>query len=126
MLVTEGFTSVEEVAFVPLSDLATIEGFDESVAEELHTRAQNWLETKAAEQAAKLKALGIEETLIEFVNNHPDLKAQWLEKFGENKVCTLDDFADLSSAELLDILPNGVMNLDEAGELIMAARASWE
>jgi N utilization substance protein A len=126
LLVTEGFTSIEEVAFVPLADLASIEGFDESVAEELHNRAQNWLENQQHQREAKLKELGIENSLIEFVNEHPDLKAEWLEKFGENKVLTLDDFADLSSAELLDILPNGAMNLDEAGELIMAARASWE
>ncbi len=126
LLVTEGFTSIEEVAFVPLSDLASIEGFDESVAEELHNRAQNWLEAKQQEKSAKLKALGLEDSLITFVNEHPNLKDEWLENFGKNKVLTLDDFADLSSAELLDILPNGSMNLDEAGELIMAARASWE
>ncbi len=126
LLVTEGFTSIEEVAFVPLNDLASIEGFDENVAEELHNRAQNWLKTQQEQREEKLKGLGLDASLINFVGEHPSLKAEWLESFGENKILTLDDFADLSSAELLDILPKGSMSLDEAGELIMAARASWE
>lgn len=126
LLVTEGFTSIEEVAFVPLSDLASIEGFDENVAEELHNRAQKWLKTQQEQRESKLKGFGMDDSLINFVNDHPSLRAEWLETFGENKILTLDDFADLSSAELLDILPKGSMSLDDAGELIMAARASWE
>ena len=125
LLVTEGFTSIEEVAFIPVSDLMNIEGFDENVAQELHDRAQNWLETKQKETQNKLNALGMEASLIEFAAQHPAIKSEWLEKFGENKVLTLDDFADLSTAELLDILPDAKLSADEAGQLIMAARASW-
>ena len=126
LLVTEGFTSIEEVAFIPVGDLASIEGFDDNVAEELHNRAQNWLETQQKEREGKLKALGVEASLITFVNDNPALKAEWLEKLGENKVLTLDDFADLSTAELLDIIPGNALSAEEAGSLIMAARASWE
>ena len=126
LLVTEGFTSIEEVAFVPLADLASIEGFDDSVAEELHNRAVTYLEQQQQQKADKLKELGIEGSLIDFVNNHPDLKAEWLDSFGKNQVLTLDDLADLSTAELLDILPNGAMKAEDAGKLIMEARASWE
>ncbi len=126
LLVTEGFTSIEEVAFIPVGDLATIEGFDDNVAEELHNRAQNWLKTQQHNREVKLKEMGIEPSLLDFVNNHALLKPEWLENFGKNKVLTLDDLADLSTAELQDILPSGAINAEDAGSLIMAARASWD
>lgn len=126
LLVTEGFTSIEEVAFIPVGDLATIEGFDDNVAEELHNRAQNWLKTQQHNREVKLKEMGIEASLLDFVNNHALLKPEWLENFGKNKVLTLDDLADLSTAELQDILPSGAINAEDAGSLIMAARASWD
>ncbi len=126
LLVTEGFTSLEEVAFVPVGDLANIEGFDENVAEELHNRAQSYLQAQQQQREAKLKELGIEDSLLEFVNNNDLFKPEWLEKLGSNKILTLDDLADLSTAELQDILPSGALNAEDAGSLIMAARASWE
>jgi N utilization substance protein A len=125
LLVTEGFTSVEEVAFIPVDDLTSIEGFDENVAEELHNRAQGWLETKQQENQQKLSGLGMDATLMDFATNNPAMQQGWLEKLGEAKVLTLDDFADLSTAELLDIIPDSGLNSEEAGQLIMAARASW-
>lgn len=126
LLVTEGFTSIEEVAFIPVGDLATIEGFDDNVAEELHNRAHNWLKTQQHDREVKLKEMGIETSLLDFVNTHPLLKPEWLENFGKNKVLTLDDLADLSTPELQDILPSGSLNAEEAGSLIMAARESWD
>lgn len=125
LLVTEGFTSIEEVAFIPVSDLATIEGFDDNVAQELHNRAQNWLESRQKENAKKLKDLGMDSSLIQFAAQNPVLKQELLEKLGENKVLTLDDFADLSTAELFDILPGIGLGQEEAGQLIMQARSSW-
>lgn len=125
LLVTEGFTSIEEVAFIPVSDLTSIEGFDENVAEELHNRARNWLESKQKENQKKLADLGMDQTLIQFASQNPVIKQEWLEKLGENKVLTLDDFADLATVELLEILGGGISS-EEAGNLIMAARASWE
>ena len=124
LLVTEGFTSIEEVAFIPTSDLVNIEGFDENVAEELHNRANSWLEAKQREMQDKLKKLGVDQTLIHFAEENLSLKQEWLEKLGENKILTLDDFADLSTAELLDIITSGLSS-DDAGQLIMAARAGW-
>ncbi len=119
LLVTEGFTSIEEVAFIPIADLTSIEGFDENVAEELHNRAAAWLEKKQQENEKKLKDLGMDASLIQF----PGIKQEWLEKLGEAKVLTLDDFADLSTPELLEIIPG--LGSEEAGQLIMSARASW-
>jgi N utilization substance protein A len=121
LLVTEGFTSVEEVAFIPVEDLAAIEGFDEGIAEELHNRAQLHLENKQKEREQKLAALGMDKSLMEFEG----LKPEWLEKLGEAKVLTLDDFADLATDELLEILPKSGLSKEEAGQLIMNARASW-
>ncbi|MDE3015856.1 MAG: transcription termination/antitermination protein NusA [Pseudomonadota bacterium] len=125
LLVTEGFTSVEEVAFIPIADLANIEGFDESVAQELHTRAQTWLESRQQENENKLKTLGMDASLVQFAAQNPALKQEWLEKLGEARVLTLDDFADLATPELLDILPGAGLSAEDAGNLIMAARASW-
>jgi transcription termination/antitermination protein NusA len=125
LLVTEGFTSIEEVAFIPVGDLASIEGFDENVAQELHNRAQGFLETRQQESEKKLKDLGMDASLIQFSAANPALKAEWLENLGKNKVLTLDDFADLSTAELLEILPGSELTSEEAGQLIMSARASW-
>jgi N utilization substance protein A len=125
LLVTEGFTSIEEVAFIPVEDLAAIEGFDESVAEELRNRAQSWLETKQKENAEKLGKLGMDSSLIEFAAQNPVISQEALEKLGENKVLTLDDFADLSTAELKEMVPSLAISDEDAGQLIMAARASW-
>ncbi len=122
LLVTEGFTSIEEVAFIPVADLAAIEGFDEGVAQELHNRANAWLETKQKESAKKLKDLGMEKSLMQFEG----MKPEWLEKLGEAKVLSLSDFADLATSELLEILPDSGLSAEEAGQMIMTARgAAW-
>lgn len=118
LLVTEGFTSVEEVAYIPLEDLASIEGFDESVAEELHNRAQAYLTAKREEAENKLKALGMDASLLTFEGLTPEI----LVALGENEVLTLTDFADLATDELMDILPKGSLSEEEAGALIMTAR----
>ncbi len=121
LLVSEGFSSIEEVAFIPVEDLAVIEGFDEAVAQELHNRARTYLESKQQESERKLKEFGMDASLISFAG----LKQEWLEKLGENKVLTLDDFADLSTSELLEFVQDSGLDADQAGQLIMAARASW-
>ena len=125
LLVTEGFTSIEEVAFIPVTDLMGIEGFDENVAQELHNRAQAYLERLQEENRGKLEALGMDGSLIEFASQHAVIDQAALEALGKAKVLTLDDFADLSTAELLEAIPGNSLSADEAGQLIMAARASW-
>ncbi len=115
---TEGFTSVEEVAFIPVEDMAAIEGFDESVAEELHNRAQGWLKAKQEETQKKLAELGMDASLMNFEG----ISSEWLMALGNNKVLTLTDFADLATDELLEILPEDAISFDDAGALIMKAR----
>jgi N utilization substance protein A len=95
LLVTEGFRNIEDVAFVPLEELAAIEGFQE-IAEELRERAQAYLEKRDAELTEKRRALGVEDTVAEI----DELNPQRLVKLGEAGVKSMDDLADLSTEEL--------------------------
>lgn len=123
LLVTEGFTSIEEVAFVPDNELFSIEGFDEDIAIELKARAQANIEEQNQKLMTKLSELGIAEDLL---NAGIDgLEVEMLVTLGEKDVKTLDDLADLASDELIEILGVGSMSMDEANTMIMAARAHW-
>ncbi len=121
LLVTEGFTSVEQVAFVPLEELAEIEGFDEEVANELRLRAQAWLEEQAKKLDEKRRELGVEDAVAQIAGVTPALQV----KLGEKGVKTLDDLADLASDELIEIVGEDELDADEANAIIMAARAHW-
>jgi len=121
LLVTEGFTSVEEVAFVPVEDLAEIEGFDEEVADELRERAWAFLAERDEEFGAKRVEMGVTDEVAAVNGMRPAI----LVALGENGVKTLDDLADLAADELLDIAPPDSLNQERAEEIIMAARAHW-
>jgi N utilization substance protein A len=125
LLVTEGFTSVEEVALVPTEELTSIEGFDEDVAGELKARAAAWLEAESERLTAKRKELGVEDAVAEIQGLTPAM----LVALGEKGVKTLDDLADLAADELTDekdgILKSFEMSLEDANAIIMAARAHW-
>ncbi|MBF0166951.1 MAG: transcription termination/antitermination protein NusA [Alphaproteobacteria bacterium] len=121
LLVTEGFTSVEEVAFVPLDDLASIEGFDETVAEELQNRAKGFIETRDAQFDEKRKGLGVADEIAAIEGISPGM----LVALGEKGVKSLDDLADLASDELIEIVGADAMNEEEANAIIMKARAHW-
>lgn len=121
LLVTEGFTSIEELAFTPPDELAAIEGFDESVAAELIRRAEAFITRRDTELDEKRQALGVSEEVAAI---HP-LTPAMLVALGERGVKTLDDLADLASDELIEIV--GATNMDEAtaNDVIMAARVHW-
>lgn len=121
LLVTEGFSSVEEVAYVPVEDLADIEGFDENVAEELRNRAQEYLDAKTKETTAKLKALGVEDDLIKLEGLNPDI----VEKLAENGVKSVDDFAGLATDEFFEYVPKSGLGREEVEAMIMKHRESW-
>lgn len=121
LLAVEGFTNIEEVAYIPLEDLTAIDGFDDAVAEELQRRARAWLETIEADQQEKLKALGVAKELIEF----DGLTTAMLIKLGEQEIKTGDDFAGLANDELMEIVPNANLTQDQANELIMRAREQF-
>jgi N utilization substance protein A len=96
LLASEGFTSVEELAFVELKELASIEGFDEDTAQELQTRAQDYLNQIEAELDAKRTALGVEDALKEV----PGITTAMLVKLGENGVKTMEDLAGCATDDL--------------------------
>jgi N utilization substance protein A len=121
LLVTEGFATVEEVAFVPLSDLAEIEGFGEDTAKELQERARAFLAVRDEELARRRKELGVSDDLAAVEGVTPAL----LVALGEHEVKTRDDLADLAGDELRDIVPAGTLREEEANAIIMAARAHW-
>jgi len=121
LLVTEGFSSVEEVAFVPVDDLVDIEGFDEDVAEELRERARAFLAQQDEELTRRRKELDVSDDLAEVEGMTPAL----LVALGENGVKTRDDLADLATDELMEFAPDGSLRDDKASEIIMAARAHW-
>ena len=122
LLVNEGFASVEEVAYVALDDLATIEGFDEEVAGELQTRARNFLNEQNEMFERRRQELGVEDALVEIEGLTPAMVA----KLGESGVKTLDDLADLAGDELIETLKDAVrLTEEQANTIIMAARAHW-
>ena len=121
LLVTEGFNTIEELAFVPLEELSEIEGFDESVADELIKRAQDHLTKRDDELTEKRRALGVDEDVAAVEAFSPAM----LVALGEKGVKTLDDLADLASDELLEIVGTDGMDETAANEIIMAARAHW-
>lgn len=118
LLVAEGFTSIEEIAETPIDELNQIEGFEEEISAELQNRANVWLEGKLEELKAKQKELSIKDDLVEFEGLTPDM----IIKLGENDIKSLDDFADLATDELVEILGEDSMTNSDSEKLIMGAR----
>jgi N utilization substance protein A len=96
LLASEGFTSIEELAFVDPKELASIEGFDEDTASELQTRAQDYLNQIEAELDAKRVELGVADELKEV----PGITTVMLVKLGENGVKTVEDLAGCATDDL--------------------------
>ncbi len=132
LLVAEEFTSLEEVAYVDLDELLTIDGFDEETALELQTRARERLEAVAAAALESARALGVEDSLIEFEGLTP----QMVEALAKDGIKTLEDFATCADWELAGgwttvdgarvkdegLLESFDMSLEEAQHLVMTAR----
>jgi N utilization substance protein A len=121
LLVTEGFTTVEAVAFMPVEELAEIEGFDEGLAEELRERARDWLIKRDAELTERRRALGVSDEVAAIEGLTPAM----LVALGEKEIRSLDDLADLASDELIEIVGEASLDEDDANAIIMAARAHW-
>jgi N utilization substance protein A len=137
LLASEGFSSVEEVAFVEPSEIASIEGFDENTAAEIQTRAREHLEKLEAELEAKRKALGVADELAEV----PGITTVMLVTLGEANIKTVEDLADCATDDLAGwserkdketIRHDGVLDgfgltKNQVEDLILAARvkAGW-
>lgn len=119
VLVEEGFTSVEEVAYVPLEELLAIEGFDEEIVEELRNRAKDAVLTR---EIANEEALGDHPPADDLLNMEGMERALAF-KLAANEVVSMEDLADLAVADLLEIEEE--IGEVKAAELIMTARAPW-
>ncbi|EBA14184.1 transcription termination factor NusA [Roseobacter sp. CCS2] len=132
LLVSEGFTNLEEVAYVEVDELLVIEGVDEDTASELQARARDYLEAKAKEAMEAARALGVEDSLANFEGLTPAM----LEALGQDGVKTLEDFATCADWELAGgwttvdgerVKDDGVLepfevSLEEAQDMVMTAR----
>jgi N utilization substance protein A len=118
VLVEEGFSTLEEVAYVPAQELMQIEGFDEEIVEALRNRARDVLLTKAIAKAEHAGDAKPTEDLMAVSGMDSDLA----QKLAEKGVLTRDDLADLATDELIEKV---AMDEARAAELIKAARAHW-
>ncbi len=140
LLVAEGFSELEEVAYVGPEELAAIEGFDEELAEELQSRAQEALDRREEAARELRRSLGVEDAVAEL----PHLTEAMLVTLGKAGLKTLDDVADLATDELIakkrseprrggrerpedkgGVLGEYGLNEEQGNEIIMAARAHW-
>lgn len=116
ILVQEGFSTLEEVAYVPISEMLEIEAFDEDTVNELRSRARNALLTEAIASEEKVEVSSEELLAMEGMD---DQTARILASKG---VVTMDDLADLAVDDLVEMTG---MDSERAKELIMTARAPW-
>jgi len=137
LLASEGFASIEEVAYVDLDEIAEIEGFDEDTAQEIQSRALEFIERQNAEYDAKRRELGVADEVSEVEGVTPKM----LVAFGENDVKTVEDLAGCATDDLVGwnetvngerkhqqgILEGFDLTPEEANGLIMQARlkAGW-
>ncbi|WP_297770838.1 transcription termination factor NusA [uncultured Roseovarius sp.] len=132
LLVSEGFTNLEEVAYVDLDELLVIDGVDEDTANELQARARDVLEAQAKQALEKVREMGVEDSLINFEGLTP----QMVQALAEDDVKSLEDFATCADWELAGgwttvdgervkddgILEQFDVSLEEAQNMVMTAR----
>jgi len=138
LLASEGFTSIEDVAYVAVNELGAIEGFDEETAQELQTRAQEYIEAQNKAMDDKRRELGVEDSVLEV----DGVTAAMAVALGENGIKTLEDLAGCATDDLLGYYETGKdkertrvpgalegfgLGQDEANAIIMKARvkAGW-
>jgi len=123
LLVTEGFSTVEEVAYVEFEELASIQGFDEDIAAALRERAESFIAQRDEALQNEAAEAGIQDDLLAFEAEPLTFEAKL--SLARQGVKSLDDLADLAGDELVELLPDAGLTEESAGELIMAARAVW-
>lgn len=116
VLITEGFTTIEEVAYVPVNELLSIEGFDEEVVDALRNRAKDVLLTQAIANEEDLKKRSADLLKLDGVNE------ELATNLAKHDILTRDDLGELSVDDIKEITD---LNDDQAAKLIMQARAHW-
>ena len=119
VLVEEGFTTLEEIAYVPIEEMMAIDGFDEEIVQELRNRAKDALLTKAI---AGEELLGEKEPAEDLLDMD-GMERRLAYELASHDVITMEDLAELAVPDLLEIVPE--MDEEIAGTLIMTARAPW-
>lgn len=119
LLYTEGFETIEQVAYVPIDELKSIEGFDEDLATELQSRAQRYLSQQDEDFKLEYDGLQLDQKLIDFEGMTP----KTLALLGRQNIKTVDDLADLAGDELIEIIPH--LTQEEANAIITKAREPW-
>ncbi|MCZ6889352.1 MAG: transcription termination factor NusA [Gammaproteobacteria bacterium] len=119
VLVEEGFTTVEEIAYVPLEEMLAIEGFDEEIVQELRNRAKDSMLTKAIASEEQLGDSRPADDLL----NMDGMDRALAHKLAANAIVTMEDLAELAIPDLRDI--DEEIPEERAAELIMTARAPW-
>ncbi len=118
VLVEENFTSLEEIAYIPIEEMTSIEGFDEEIVEELRTRAKNVLVMK---ELANEEVIGSHEPAEDLLGMD-GMDRRLAYQLAAIGIVTMDDLADCATDELSEIEDLGP---ERAGQLIMTARAPW-
>ncbi len=118
VLVEEGFTTLEEVAFVPIEEMSSVEGFDEGIVEELRNRAKNALTTQELANEEELDSTEPAEELLEM--DGMDRRLAFI--LASRGIITMEDLAEQAIDDLSDIEE---LDDERAGQLIMTARAPW-
>ena len=121
LLATEGFSSIEEIAVASDTDFRAIEGFDENLIKDLKERASQNISKKEKELEQKKIKLNISKDLEDIKK----FSLQQLIELGEKNIITLDNLANLSSDELIEILEVNNLKKADADKIIMKARESW-
>jgi len=121
LLVTEGFSSIEDILYASIEDLKKIEGFDEDIANELKQRATIANKEEKARLAKEYKKLKLKKELIEIEG----MNSKILLLLGEKGICTRDNLGDLASDELIEIIGERTLDTKTANDIIMRARAHW-
>ncbi len=121
LLVAEGFSKVEEVAFAAIDELASIEGFDEAIAAELINRAKTHLDSLKEKLEKSIKKLGVSKEVLAIDGITMEIGVL----LGENNIKSLDDLGDLSRDEFIEIVPNSGLSDKQIDDIIMKARENW-
>lgn len=118
LLATEGFSSLEDVAYSTIDDLTSIDGFDEELAQELISRASIVVEEQNKDSLEQLNTLGVDENLLRLIN----IDLQKMIILADNGIKEIEDLAEITAKEFEQILPNSGLSMEEVSELIARAK----
>jgi len=117
ILIEEGFTTMDEVAYVPESEMLQIEEFDESIVSELRQRAREFVLTKAIAAEEADESLPHDDLL-----QMEGMTQELAEKLASHKICSMEDLAEQATDDVVDLIG---ISQEQAGILIMKAREPW-